>query len=614
MASPWLTWLCEHIDPIEVFSAYTKLRRVGRRWVGLCPLHPERTPSFYVFPETNSFFCFGCHRGGDVFRFLQTAENLDFPGVLRLLQERWKLPPPPGEPTTDRDRQVAALIQALDRAHRFYRQALYTEAAAEARAYLEGRGVPETAWEAYGLGYAPPDGQALYDHFRQADVPTWVIAQCGLFIERDGRWFDLLRNRIVFPIHDPAGRVVALAGRALEEGVPKYLNSPETPVFRKSQTLFGLGWAAPAVRQRRAVVLVEGYFDAVLMALHGWPHTVALMGTALTADHVRWIQRHADRVWVGFDADESGQKAAWEALHELVGGGFAPSFLRWTEGKDPAEVLQRAGTPALGRAFAEAMDGWDFALFYLMTRHAGVSPDEWPTLRQDDARWERSAAAIVQNRQALQALFQLLTRVPHQSSRYYAALQIARRLGLEPPAQLYADFLRWLRRKSGAESQAPGPGSPPPALTLERTSLPSYEKWILRALIERPDLFERLMTRVGEAILEVARSHRLLRFLYDAWYAGRTVDWPLLLEVFSEPPESLWVHDLLRDETPWDERVFTEAVELLHIVYFRRLRNELARRRERLDPDVARQVYELTRELIDLERASGLHRLGPSPG
>lgn len=611
MASPWLTWLCEHVDPVEVFGAYTKLRRVGRRWVGLCPLHPERTPSFYVFPETNSFFCFGCHRGGDVFRFLQAVENLDFPGVLRLLQERWKLPPPPGTPTTDRDRQVAALVQALERAHRFYRQALYTEAAAGARAYLQGRGVPETAWEAYGLGYAPPDGQALYDHFRQADVPTWVIAQCGLFVERDGRWLDLLRNRIVFPIHDAAGRVVALAGRALEEGVPKYLNSPETPVFRKSQTLFGLGWAAPAVRRQRAVVLVEGYFDALLMALHGWPHTVALMGTALTADHVRWVQRHADRVWVGFDADASGEQAAWEALHELVGGGFTPSFLRWTDGKDPAEVLERAGPPALERAFAEAMDPWDFALFYLMTRHAGVRPDEWPALRRDDARWERSAAALVQDRRALPALFQLLARIPHQSGRYYAVLQVARRLGLEPPTQLYADFLRWLRRTQGG---SPASEFPTPSLGLEGASLPFYEKPILRGLMERPELFERLMARVGEAILEAARSARLLRFLYDAWYAGRTVDWPLLLEVFSEPPESLWVHDLLRTEVPWDERVFAEAVELLHIDYFRRLRAELARQGERLGPDLARQVYELARELTALEQASGLHRLGPAPG
>jgi DNA primase len=612
MASPWLRWLCEHIEPLEVFRSYTKLRRVGRRWVGLCPLHPERTPSFYVFPETNSFFCFGCHQGGDVFRFLQAVENLDFPGVLRLLQERWKLPPPPGQAATDRDRQVAALVQALEQAHRFYRQALWTETAAEARAYLVDRGVPESAWEAYGLGYAPPDGQALYDHFRQTHVPSWVIAQCGLFIERDGRWSDLLRHRIVFPIHDPAGRVVALAGRALEEGVPKYLNSSETPIFRKSYTLFGLGWAASAIRQRRAVILVEGYFDALLMALHGWPHTVALMGTALTADHVRWIQRHADYVWIGFDADESGQKAAWEALHELVGGGFAPSFLRWTGGKDPAEVLQRVGPMALEQALAEAMDSWDFALFYLMTRRAGVSPDEWARLRRDDARWERAAAALVQDRRALSALFELLARVPHQSSRYYAALQIARRLGLEPPAQLYTDFLRWLRRTrsgpSGTEWPAPSTAVP------DTTSLPSYEKWILRALVERPDLFVRLMARVGEAILDAARSRRLLRFLYDAWYAGRTVDWHLLMEVFSEPPESLWVHDLLRTEISWDERVFGEAVELLHIAYFRRLQAELTRQREDLSPDLARQVYELTRELTDLEHGYGFHRLGPASG
>ncbi len=597
MRRKWQAWIQEHIDPVDVFGVYTRLRRVGRRWAGLCPMHPERTPSFYVFPDTGSCYCFGCRQGGDVIWFLQVVEHLDFAGAIRLLQDRFGLPAPPRELLPQTEQRVVTLIDALALAHRYYQEQLFTPAAAHARAYLLSRGIPEDRWTDFGFGYAPSDGDALLRAMQSGQVPNWVIPQCGLFFEHDGTFRDLFRDRLILPIHDAAGRVIALAGRALGDATPKYLNSQDSPIFRKSAAFFGLRWAAPAIRQHRTVFLVEGYFDAVLMALHGWTHTLAIMGTALTDPHIQWLRRHVETVYVCLDRDEAGLNAAWSILGSLFRGGFWPRFVVVPVGKDPADVFEQADVATMRRAIDQALEWVDFMLVYLGARVRGL--EIFADLRRETL--VPVALQALSERKHLYGVFQQIAALPDRTMQYLATLQLGQALRIDPPKQLYADFLRWIRRNRKSVATPPEPVE----ATVETRLLPPYEKWIIATLIEHPERFEELMRDVGESILDSAESRQILRFLYDTWYRTQSVTWADLLETFPDPPERDWIHTLMREDLHPTPEEFQDAVHLLRSRHYRRLRQEIIRGATQMT-EVLPQVIQLVRELLATEEAAGL--------
>lgn len=333
------------IDLVALVEGYLPLKRSGRHMVGLCPFHAEKTPSFSVSPSTQYYKCFGCGKAGDVFSFVMEREGLDFRAAFELLAQRAGVPVEGALRGGDGNRDArTAAAQTLGAVNAFFQASLQSAAGAPARAYLESRGLM-TAAEAFGLGFHPAPGELL--RFCQSrKLPSAMLQAAGL-IGRDGR-YEPFAGRVMFPILDETGRIVGFGGRVLAKGQePKYLNSPESPFFNKRRILFGLR----QVKERgvRRVLVVEGYTDVIACHLAGFEGAVATLGTSLTAEHARLLQRYAtEGVVLLFDGDRAGRQAAERALRELVNVELAVRIAFMDEGIDPADLaqVQPAATPA----------------------------------------------------------------------------------------------------------------------------------------------------------------------------------------------------------------------------------------------------------------------------
>jgi DNA primase len=336
----------ERADIVQIVGRHVTLRRAGSRLWGLCPFHDEKTPSFQVHEDKQIFYCFGCGAGGDVFAFRMKQDGLDFPDCVRALGRELgiDIPDARGE-----EGQGPAVYRANDSACAFFRSELRGPNGAAARRYLAERGVTEELIDRFQIGFAPPGWDGLVSHLRRAGVPPADAELAGLIARRqtgDGH-YDRFRGRVVFPITDPSGQIAGFGGRAMGDDTPKYLNSPESPVYKKSRVLFGLAQALDAIREHRRVIVVEGYFD--LLALHraGLHEGVAPCGTALTQSHAHRIRRYAEEVVLLFDGDAAGQAAAERALPILLAEGLRVRAAFLPLGEDPDTLLAKSGIAAL---------------------------------------------------------------------------------------------------------------------------------------------------------------------------------------------------------------------------------------------------------------------------
>jgi DNA primase len=345
---------------VDVVGAYVPLRKRGKTYVGLCPFHAEKTPSFTVSDEKQAFYCFGCGAGGSVFDFLMRTRNLTFAEAARDLAGRFGVRLPEKRESA-REKQTRELndqlIRTNEMASDYFHQALLKDSAAEvARKYLSRRGIGEPIVRDFQLGYAPPGWDGLKQHLLGHNISLQTAVQAGLLArksERDG--YDRFRNRLMFPIKSMAGQTVGFGGRALDESQqPKYLNSPETPIFHKGRILYGLAAAREACRQHGEVLVVEGYFD--LLALHGHDirQVVAPLGTALTAHHIRLLARLAPKAVVVFDGDEAGLKSAMRSLELFLREKLPARLVRLPGEMDPDDFLRGKGKEAFLRLLDEA--------------------------------------------------------------------------------------------------------------------------------------------------------------------------------------------------------------------------------------------------------------------
>ncbi len=344
---------------VEIISRYTALKRTGRRHAGLCPFHNEKTASFSVSEERGLFYCFGCHASGDVFKFLMLREQISFPEALERLAKEVGVELPKRPDELRRDEGRARLLRVNAFAARFFQQQLWeSPAGAGARTYLAGRAIREETARAFGLGFAPPEG--LAQALEAAKAPLEDAETLGLVArsQRGGGWYDRFRNRLIFPISDLGGKIVAFGGRILEavEGGPKYLNSSESALFQKRRSLFGLEAARDAIHRENRVVVVEGYIDAIMLWQAGIQNVVAPLGTALTTEQLRLLKRFTEAIVVFFDGDRAGAAAAarsfpvFAEVGSFADAAFLPaghdpdSFVR-SEGKEGVERILAAKTP-----------------------------------------------------------------------------------------------------------------------------------------------------------------------------------------------------------------------------------------------------------------------------
>ena len=357
-------------DILEIVGQVVKLKRTGENWKGLCPFHSEKTPSFTVNSKRNIYHCFGCGAGGDAFSFLMRQERVAFPEAVRTLADRAGVAlPDAGQRAPEVDGKLEALRRAMALAAEFYTRSLWEPGGEKARAYLEQRGVDPEVAKRFGLGYAPESWNALLGVMARQGIGEDVLVQAGLILARQNGpgFYDRFRGRLLFPIRDVQGRVVAFGGRALSGEEPKYLNSPETPLYVKGQILYALDVARIAMRERSRAIIVEGYLDCLMAHQHGFGETVAALGTAFTTAQLGLLRRYADEVVALFDADAAGQKAS-SRLEEMMNDVMDLQNLGWSvsrtggfekaghlpirvallpAGHDPDSLLRAEGAAAL---------------------------------------------------------------------------------------------------------------------------------------------------------------------------------------------------------------------------------------------------------------------------
>src|SRR5712692_11098512 len=360
-------------DIVEVIGEHTKLKKAGRSWKGLCPFHRERTPSFTVDRDKGLYHCFGCGAGGDVIHFVRQIDRLDFPEAIEFLAQRFGVTIPQ-RTRGPHDERREKLLDALSAAHRFF-QAELARPGNPAERYLAQRHVAPDLSRRLALGYAPDSWDALQRALSPA-FPESLLVEAGLLQSRqEGKGsYDRFRDRLIFVVRDDRGRPVGFGGRVVSsEGTPKYLNSPESPVFFKKRLLYGLSDARDAIRRRERVILVEGYFDHLALASAGVDETVASMGTALTPEQAEKCKRLAARVTVCYDGDAAGRAATRGALSHLLARGFEARVVRMPEGEDPYDVLSRAGPVGLTAMLEEAPDWLSWLVEDLQPTAAGIS-------------------------------------------------------------------------------------------------------------------------------------------------------------------------------------------------------------------------------------------------
>jgi DNA primase len=364
----------ERASILDVVADYVSLRKSGANYLGLCPFHSEKTPSFNVNPAREIFHCFGCGVGGNAISFIMRMEGLSFPEAVKFLAKRVGVEIEDRPPTAAEKRRLdekESFYQITEMAVRYYRRILTVDNAGKAgRDYLERRGVDDATAEVYRLGFAPDRWDSLARHLEQQKAPLENAEKLGLLRRREsGGYYDLFRNRLLFVISDSYGRPVGFGGRVLDDSLPKYINSPESSIYHKSETLFGVDMAKQQMRETGEAVIVEGYFDHLALYRAGVKNVVATCGTALTNGHLRVVKRYAGKVFTLFDSDSAGKKATFRAMELFLEGGLPASVVELPEGEDPDSFIGKEGKEAFTDRVAKARPIFEYFVRDMMKTH-----------------------------------------------------------------------------------------------------------------------------------------------------------------------------------------------------------------------------------------------------
>jgi DNA primase len=372
----------DSIDIVDLVSGYVSLKKTGKNHTGLCPFHAEKTPSFSVNPDKQIFHCFGCGVGGDAFKFLELQEGLSFPEAVKKMAARAGITLPAesryrgADKKNEEERKV--LLAIVADAATYYQKEFASPAGSAARDYLKKRGVSDQVVQDFGLGCSRPEWDGLLKHLRKKGYTASQIEKAGLIVKRsegEGH-YDRFRGRLMFPIRDIAGNVIAFGGRVMDDSLPKYLNSSETPLYSKSNTLYCLDAAKDAGRKQGYFIIVEGYLDALACHQYGVRNTVAALGTALTEGHLRLMRRFADKLVLIFDPDPAGVRASLRGFDLFVASGMKVNVVSLPDGDDPDTFLQKHGAEAFAARLRQSSKFMDFVLAQVAQGGITASIDE----------------------------------------------------------------------------------------------------------------------------------------------------------------------------------------------------------------------------------------------
>ena len=366
--------ITDRIDIVEIIGNYVTLKPAGRSYLGLCPFHHEKTPSFNVNREKKFYHCFGCGKGGSVFKFLMEMEGLDFPEAAERLAKKAGVVlerTAGNEP----DNQTKKLYDTHQRVTgSFQHLLLNTEPGKKALDYLTGRGVTREMIELFQIGWAPDDRFWLFRFLKSKNYSPEFLSRTGYFTSKNPQ-ASLFWDRVMFPIKNASGSCIGFGGRALREGAPKYINSPESPVFQKRRNLYALSDALPEIRKQKEFILVEGYLDVIAFFQAGIPRAVAPLGTAFTEEQARVLHRYAENGVLVFDGDEAGFKAAWRAVHICEQEGIKARVVQLPPGIDPADLLQKEGPGALHKLLKSSINNFDYLIARAVSDKSPDTPE-----------------------------------------------------------------------------------------------------------------------------------------------------------------------------------------------------------------------------------------------
>lgn len=480
-------------DIVSLLSEYIPLRRAGKDFKALCPFHNEKTPSFFVSPSKAIYKCFGCGEGGNVFGFVMAMEKVAFPEAVRMLAERAGIKveeevSPEPEGAIDKEK----LYRANEWAAKEYERLLWDDPrGAAAREYLVGRGLGEEIAREFRLGYVPPSRDTLLRALpRRTKAAEEVLEKAGLVLTSDaGERYDRFRGRLMFPIADVRGRAIAFGGRTLGDDVPKYLNSPETQVFSKGISLYGISLAKQEALKAREVFVMEGYTDVIAAFQAGVRNAVATLGTALTVNHVRNLRRYADRVYLVYDADFAGEKASDRGLDIFLEEELEAYILRLPQGEDPCDFFTKRGKEPFLRLKEDAQEVFDFKVEVASKRY--------------------DLKTVAGQSRALDEILATVAKVPTAARQelYVAKNAVLRNLSetLNISEAVLRERLKTLKNgRVAAEVKR----------DLRR---PAEEMWLLEAVLSQPALVETAATRVSPDDFRDRELSQILRAVYEVF-------------------------------------------------------------------------------------------------
>ncbi len=473
------------LDIAELIGGYVPLKRAGRHWKANCPFHREKTPSFMVNVEKQIFHCFGCSTGGNVFSFLMQYEHLEFPEAVRMLAERVGVTLPAPSTATTTAPTTMELYRANDAAAAYFQRALHSAAGAPVRAYLAKRGLTEHTWRAFGMGYAPADWEGLLTAARQEGLAVERLAEAGLVVRgTTGQWRDRFHQRLIFPIRDVRGRIVGFGGRILDRSEPKYLNSPESPIYTKGRHLYGLEIAKTAIAHEGYAIIVEGYVDCVALHQQGFTQTVSPLGTALTVEQLRLLKRYTREAVMAFDADTAGEAAVIRDMDSCLDEGLQVRVVQLPAGQDPDEYALREGAEAFAQLVRNASSLFEYKLQWLMRQH-------------DVQRLEGRVTVC-------QAMLSTLLRVDNDVLRQGYVHQLAETLRLDEAS--IANELKKLARNTKRSIAGQPPSGAGAMVKSALTTASGPERFLIGAMLTDHAMAQRIqqeldMTMIGDPVL-----------------------------------------------------------------------------------------------------------------
>lgn len=532
----------DRVDIVEVVSSYLPLKRSGTNHQGLCPFHQEKTPSFNVNSSRQIFHCFGCGVGGNVFTFIMRMDGLSFPDAVRRLGEKVgvEVEEEDVSPAEVRRREARERLARINEvAGSFYHQLLLEdEAGAPGRRYLRQRGYEGDTVRAFKLGFAPGGWETLAGHLAGKNFPAEEIRNTGLVRPgKQGRGdYDLFRNRLLFPILDLQGQMVAFGGRVLDDSLPKYINSPETEIYHKGRLLYGLYQARDAIRHSGTVMVVEGYFDVLALHRAGFTNAVATCGTALTPDHARLLKRYADKILLIFDEDLAGRQATFRAMDALLPSGLAVSVVAMPGGEDPDSFLKARGEESFRSCLEAARPVLEVFIDDQLQSH-------------DESVEGRARAA---NR-----ILERIRLLPEELERSLYLKRLAERIGLDVAA---------LQAKLHGTRPTPRPERRPARLPVSAdkpaTAAGQAQKYLLRLMLADPEL-RRLVRKEGTAELFLDDQYRsLAEHLIASEQSDGQLPENLISTALDEADQSLLSGLVMQGDQEWAdnrEKIFSDC-------------------------------------------------------